>query len=155
VKRHGKVLIAELVKLGFEYIWTNASGGHCYAHPGDRAQTEIIVNPSTDERGARAILTRARKLAGTTAVPVDKRNPQQIKERAAAARQRLADSRAARERLLQQKANTAAITRAERLVEQRERELAAIEHLMHQPPAGGNTHRGTGQPRHYTGPPTT
>lgn len=150
MKRHGKQLIAALESLGFHHIWTNNSGGECYAHPGDPAQTEVIVNPSTDERGARSTLARARKLAGAAAV-VDKRNPQQIKERAAAARQRLQDSRDDRERLLREKADAAAVTRAERLVEQRERELAAVERLMREPPSGGNAHRGRGQTRHRTG----
>ncbi|HEY5834999.1 hypothetical protein [Streptomyces sp.] len=150
MKRHGKALIASLETLGFNHIWTNTSGWPCYAHPGDPDQTEVTISPSIDEQGARRVLQRARKLAGAATV-VDKRKGQQIKDRAAAARQRLQDSRDAREQLLQQRADTTAIAHAERLVTQREAELAAIERLMTQPAQGGNTHRGRGQARHRTG----
>lgn len=151
MKRHGKTLITALTGLGFDHIWTNSSGGQCYVHPGDPDQTEVIVGTSLDERGARHLLARARKLAGAVAPAADKRNPQQIKERAAAARQRLQDSRTTHTRLLAEQADAAALARAEQLVEQRERELAAVEQLMRQPPAGGNTHRGRGQAAHRTG----
>lgn len=150
MKRHGKALVAELTKLGFDHIWTNSSGGQCYAHPGDAAQTEVVVSPSLDERSARHLLARARKLAGAVTV-ADKRDAQQIKARAAAARQRLQDSRDAHVRLLRERADAVALARAEQQVEERERELAVLEQLMRQPPAGGNAHRGSGQAAHRTG----
>jgi hypothetical protein len=151
VKRHAKALVAELAKLGFDHIWTNASGGQCYVHPGDPAQTEVVVSPSLDERAARHIADRARKLAGADKPNADKRNARQVKERAAAARQRLQESRDAHVRLLRNRADAAALACAEQLVAQRENELAALERLMRQPPAGGNAHRGTGQARQRTG----
>lgn len=150
MKRHSKALITALEQLGFDHIWTNSRGYLCYVHPGDPDQTEVTISPSINENGARTVLTRARKLAGAATV-IEKRKAGQIKERAAAARQRLQDSRDAREQLLRQRAHADQVAEAERLIEERERELAAIERLMTQPAQGGNTHRGRGQARHRTG----
>ncbi|MBM9509977.1 hypothetical protein [Actinacidiphila acididurans] len=151
MKRHGKNLIAELKALGFDYIWTNSSGAECYVHPGDAAQTQVTVSASIGERAARDLLARARKLAGATTPDDNKRNAAQVKDRAAASRQRLQEARDARERLLAARASAAEITRAELLVAEREAELALIERLMVQPAQGGNAHRGRGQARHRAG----
>lgn len=154
MKRYAKELDADLKKIGFEYIWTNASGGRCYAHPDDPAQTEVIVNTGIDEKGARSVLRRAQRLIG--ALPAaDKRRPQQIKERQAAvrdhARSLLDEGRAEHRRLIADGAAPGRIAAVKRLVEQRERELDRLERLMVEPPAGGSAHRGRGQARHRTG----
>lgn len=160
MKRHARQLCADLAALGFDHIWTNSSGYLCYAHPDDPQQQELSVSPTTNENGARALLHRARRIARAHPDPltIGKRNPRQLKERAAAQRQRARDRLAyattRRDQLTANRADPAALTAAQALIERREQELAAIEHLMRQPPAGGHTHRGTGQPRHYAGPAT-
>lgn len=162
MKRYAKQLIKDLAGLGFDHIWTNNSGGHCYAHPDDPAQTEIVVNQGADERAARAVLQRARRIAGAHTPPASRRNASRAKERAAADRERARQQAQARvgyvrdhhQRLLAARAAPEAVTAIARLLAQRQAELDALERLMRQPPSGGHTHRGTGQPRHYAGPTT-
>lgn len=154
MKRYAKQLIAELQRLGFDEIWTNSSGFPCYAHPNDPAQQELSINPSATEQAARSVLRRAQRIAGTTPT-VDKRRASQVKARAEAdrerARTRLAWIQAKQQRLINEHAAPDRIAQANALIAQREDELAAIEGLMVQPPAGGSSHRGTAQPRHRTG----
>ena len=165
MKRYAKDAEKDLLRLGFDHIWTNTSGGRCYAHPDDPEQTEVVLNPGTNESGARAILQRARRIAGTHTPATGKRNAARAKQRAAAGRDRHTDHEHARtqaqqrveyvaakhQRLLAARAEPGAVTAAERLLEQRQAELDALERLMRQPPAGGHGHRGAGQARHYTG----
>lgn len=158
MKRYAKQLIRDLQALGFDHIWTNASGNLCYAHPDDPDQTELSISQGTNEQGAKTLLRRAQRIAGAhpDSLAVGKRNAVQLKERAAAqrerARTRLAYATARREQLTAARAEPAAVAAAQALIERRENELAAVERLMRQPPAGGNDHRGTRQPRHYAGP---
>jgi predicted RNA binding protein YcfA (HicA-like mRNA interferase family) len=154
VTRHAKALIKTLTNLGFDHIWTNSSGHHCYVHPADPDQTELLVNPSANEVTHRSLTRRAQKITGTVpATP--KRNPRQIKQRAETDRTRaralLDEARNKARQLQQDQADRAAIDKASQLIAQRERELAAIERLMRQAPAGGSTHRGAGQARHQAG----
>jgi hypothetical protein len=152
VKRPAKQAVKDLDALGFDHIWTNSSGHHCYAHPDDPHQEELLVNPNTNENGAKTLIRRARRITGAPAI-VDKRNASQVKERATAARQRLQYVRDKHRRLLDARAAPALLAAAANLIDQREQELEAVERLMRQPPAGGHDHRGTGQARHYTGAP--
>lgn len=154
MKRYAKQLIADLQRLGFDEIWTNSSGHPCFAHPSDPQQQELSINPSSSEQAAKAVLRRAQRIAGATPT-VDKRRPGQIKARAEAqrerARNRLTWITRKRDQLLTEHADPRMVAKAEALLAVRERELAAIERLMVQPPAGGNTHRGTQHARHHTG----
>lgn len=154
MKRYAKALTEQLTALGFDHIWTNSSGFLCYVHPGDPDQIEVTISPSINEQSAKTVLRRAKRLAGAATV-VEKRKGQQVKERAATTREhtrRLLDgSRTQHRTLIEQQADPDRIAEAQRLIEQRERELAAIERLMVQPTQGGNAHRGRGQARHRTG----
>lgn len=163
MKRYAKQLVKDLTALGFDHIWTNTSGGLCYAHPDDPAQIEIVVTQGADERAARATLQRARRITGAHAPDSGKRNAAQARARAAGARDRERQRAQAMARLAYVRdkhhrltatpgTEPAALTATERLLAQRESELDALERLMRQPPSGGHTHRGAGQARHYTGP---
>jgi predicted RNA binding protein YcfA (HicA-like mRNA interferase family) len=157
MKRHSKDLIKALTNLGFDHVWTNAQGHHCYVHPDDPAQEEVSVSPSiSSDSILKMILRRARKIAGAEAV-VEKRKATQVKERAEAererARQRLQWVKEKQQRLIADQADPTWIAKVHELIDLRERELAAIERLMKEPAQGGNVHRGAGQARHYTGSP--
>jgi hypothetical protein len=156
MKRHSKELIKGMAALGFEHIWTNAQGFHCYAHPDDPNQEEVSVSPSiNNDQGLKEGLRRARRIAGAHTV-VAKRKGSQVKERAEAdrarAHQRLQWIQQKQQRLIAEQADTTVIAKVRELIELRERELADIERLMKQPAQGGNAHRGTGHARHITGP---
>lgn len=162
MKRHGKDLIKQLTALGFDHIWTNTSGGHCYAHPDDPDQTEIVIQQCIDERAARAVLHRARRITGTPTPTTSKRNAARARQQAAEDRERdrtraqarLGYVRAHHDRLLNTPtADPVAVAAAQRLLQQRQAELDTLERLMREPPTGGHTHRGTGQARHYSGTP--
>lgn len=156
MKRYSKDVIKGVERLGFDYMWTNAQGFLCYVHPNDPDQTELSISPSiSDEHTARTLLRLAEKRAAV-APHIEKRRASRVKERAEAARDRAREQvRLAQERqarlLARQGSSAAEVERVRRLVELRERELAAHERLMQQPPAGGSVHRGTGQVRHFSG----
>lgn len=157
MKRHSRELIAQLERLGFDHVWTNAAGAHCYVHPGDPGQTELSVSQSiTSEQTAKSLLRRAQRIAGV-APKVEKRRASRVKERAETERERarrdLEAARQRRQRLLDTRADTVTLAEAERLIQQRERELAALERLMKQPAQGGSVRRGRDQARHWTGHP--
>ncbi len=155
MKRHGRILIQHLNDLGFEHVWTNSGGYPCYVHPDDPEQTEVSVSPGLgSDQVLKVAMRRAEKIAGVQASTAGKRRAGQLKERAEAqrerARRRLAFVQAKQQRLCADRAADPVTVAAVRdLIARRERELAAIEHLMRQAPQGGNAHRGTGQPRHY------
>lgn len=157
MKRYSKDLIKTLTALGFDHVWTNSQGHHCYVHPDDPTQEELSVSPSiSSDQILKTLIRRARKIAGAETV-VEKRKAGQVKERAEAdrerARQRLQWVKEKQQRLIAGHADATWIAKVRELLELRERELAAIERLMTEPAQGGTVHRGVGQARHYTGSP--
>lgn len=147
VKRVAKQTIAELEKLGFDYLWRNSSGDYVYVHPDDPAQTEVKVSPSLHEHAAKGILARCRRIAGLGPVIV-KRRAENVKERAQAERdraeQRLAWALQKQARLESDRADQAWLERIRELVEHRRAELAALHRGMTGSPQGG-AHVGRGR----------
>lgn len=145
---HSKRLIKAIQQLGFQHIWTNSQGFHCFAHPDDPSQAELSVGPSINrEQHARDLLRRAQAIAG--ALPTaPKRNAGQIKERRAdereRAQRRLEWAEAKRDRLIAEKADAAWLQKIEELVEHRRQELLALHREMTESPQGSQ-HRGRGR----------
>lgn len=155
MKRYSKDAFKGVERLGFEHVWTNAKGFRCYVHPSDPMQTELSISQSmTNEQAAKDAVRRAEKIIGV-APRIEKRKASQVKERAETererARERLRVVQDRKAHLLTESGSDVELERVQRLVELRMRELAEIEQLMRQPPAGGRVHRGVGQARHYTG----
>lgn len=146
--RYSKEVLKEVERLGFEYLWSNHHGHHCFVYPDDPQQTEFSVNPSiNNEHAARAKIRDARKIVGLAPVIV-KRHGSQINERLAAERERaerqLEWAERKRQLVLAEQREQEQIRRVEELVEARRSQLLAIHRQMAQAPQGSQ-HVGRGR----------
>lgn len=151
MKRLSKELVKSLEALGFDHVWTNTQGYPCYVHPSDPTQHELSISPSiANDQTARILLRRAQKIAGVTPHST-KRRASQVKERTDADRERAQRRLAWAREKERRTADQAEREQLQTLIEQRARELEALERLMKQPAQGGRVHRGCGQARHWAG----
>lgn len=159
MKRHAKELVKELESLGYEFERVNAKSMHVYSRGGD----EVIVSPGVSDNAARQILRQVKRRLGCPD-EVAKRNPEQIKARQAADRERAAVEveRVERERdaLILKRSRLlaghgSALTRREirdieDLIRDKDREHREWLSLMTGVPSSAE-HRGNRQARHRAG----
>lgn len=157
--KSAKRIVKFLEANGVSYTRTNSKGWDCFEASG---QPEILINPSLDERAEKFIQVKVQKSLGiTTQRDESKRNPEQIKARQAAERERLAEQierhEAEIDDLVRQissrmdglgaQLSAKDIRRIESLIEQREREVREWQRLMTEIPTP-NAHSGRVKARH-------